>query len=65
MASLSNPEGDDVAQATLAGLRDLSRLIGKRGPTFTPAQLDEMIRAARTLLTTLEFKRRLSLAVKP
>lgn len=62
MTSRSDPEGDEITRATLSGLREFSRMIGKRGPVITPQQLDEMIRATRTLLSALEFRRRLSAA---
>lgn len=60
MPSTSNSEGDEIAQQTLAGIREFSRMVGRKGPSFTPLQLDEMIRATRALLTTLEFKKRLA-----
>ncbi len=60
MPASGGSEGDEVVAAALAGIRDITRQLGKRGLGFTPPQLEELLRATRTLLNTIDFKLRLA-----
>ncbi len=64
MPASGSSERDEVAESALAGVRDVTRMIGRRGIGFTPTQLDELIKATRTLMNALEFKLRLAGAVR-
>ncbi len=64
MPASGSSERDEVAASALVAVRDITRMIGRRGLGFTPVQLDELMRATRALMSALEFKMRLAGAVR-